>query len=117
MKNNKSPGYDEIYLSTLLEQWDQLGCNGYNWVLRQIYIENRIPEDWYKGIIALIYKKGDRKQCRNYRKITLLCQTFKTYERILVNKTTLEIKVKLAEELHEFRKGRAMTDIILRITN
>jgi hypothetical protein len=54
-------------------------------VLRKISVENRIPEDWYKGIIVSIYKKGDRKQCDNYRGITLLWQTLKIYERIQVN--------------------------------
>jgi hypothetical protein len=28
------------------------------WVLRIIWTENKIPEDWYKGIIIPIYKKG-----------------------------------------------------------
>jgi hypothetical protein len=27
--------------------------------LRRIWTENKIPEDWYKGIIILTYKKGD----------------------------------------------------------
>jgi hypothetical protein len=31
-------------------------------VLRRIWTEGRIPENWYKGIIIPIYKGGDRKQ-------------------------------------------------------
>jgi hypothetical protein len=45
--------------------------------LRRMWTENRIPEDWYKGIIVPIYKMGVRKQCGNYKGIMLLCQTFK----------------------------------------
>jgi hypothetical protein len=56
-------------------------------------------EDWFKGIIVPIYKKGDRKQCGNYKGITKLCQTFKLYDRILANKMIREINRKLAEEL------------------
>jgi hypothetical protein len=40
------------------------GPIGMQWlyqVLRKIRIENRIPEDWCRGIIVPIYKKGDRK--------------------------------------------------------
>jgi hypothetical protein len=54
--------------------------------MREILIENRIPEDWCKGIIVPVYKKGDRKQCVNYKGITLLCQTLRIYGRILVSK-------------------------------
>jgi hypothetical protein len=79
--------------------------------LRKVWIEKRIPEDWYKGIIVPNYK-GDRKQHGNYRGITLLCQTFKIYERIFVNKMRVEIKGKLIEELYAFRKGKVTTDLI-----
>jgi hypothetical protein len=65
------------------------GPLGMEWLyrlMRKIWLENKIPGHWYKGIIVTIYKKGDRKICNNYRGITLLCQTFKIYERILANK-------------------------------
>jgi hypothetical protein len=42
----------------------------------------------------------------------LQCQTFKIYERILVNKITLEIKGKLTEEIYALRQGWATTDLI-----
>jgi hypothetical protein len=35
--------------------------------MRKIWLENKIPGDWYKGIRVPIYKKGDRKICNNYR--------------------------------------------------
>jgi hypothetical protein len=49
-----------------------------------------------------------RNHCTNLQEETqetVLCQTFKIYKRILVNKITLEIKGKLAE-LYAFSKGR-----------
>jgi hypothetical protein len=55
-----------------------------------------------------------RRETGNYRGITLLCQKFRLYEKILVNKITLEIKGKPAE-LHAFRKGRTTTDLIFGI--
>jgi hypothetical protein len=67
--------------------------------MRKIWIEDRIPEDWNKGITVLICKKGDRKQCGNCRGLTLWCQTFRM---------ALEIKGKLAEELYAFRRGEEM---------
>lgn len=41
-----------------------VGPVGTQWlyqVLRKIWIEKRMPEDWYKGIILSIYMKGDMK--------------------------------------------------------
>jgi hypothetical protein len=69
-------------------------CIGF---LRRLWKENKIPEDWYKGIIVPIYKKGDRKQYGNYRRTMLLCQTFKIYKRILTHKVIKEIEEKVAE--------------------
>jgi hypothetical protein len=83
--------------------------------LKKIWIQNRIPQNWYRGIIVPSYKKGDRKQCGNYRGITVLCQTFKIYERTLVNKMILKIKGKLVE-LYTFRNVRVTTDLIFGIT-
>jgi hypothetical protein len=51
------------------------------------------------------------KQCENYRGITMLCQTFKIYNRILANKIMKKIKGKLAE-LYAFRAGRVTADLI-----
>jgi hypothetical protein len=40
-------------------------------LLRRIWAENRMTEDWHKGIIISIYKKVDREQRGIYRDITL----------------------------------------------
>jgi hypothetical protein len=66
MKNNESSGYSELSVDML----KTIGPVGTKWLYQvsaKISTENRIPEDWYKGIIMPIYKKGDRKQHGNYR--------------------------------------------------
>jgi hypothetical protein len=49
-------------------------CFGGNKVLnriyeqvRQIWEDQRIPEEWKEIIIVTIYKKGHRDSCENYR--------------------------------------------------
>jgi hypothetical protein len=44
------------------------------------------PEDWKKAIVISIYKKGDRKDCENYRGISLLNSVYKIYTNIIKNK-------------------------------
>ena len=37
------------------------------------------PRDWQTGVIIPIFKKGGRKQCTNYKKISLLSLPGKVY--------------------------------------
>jgi hypothetical protein len=62
MKNNKSPGCYEL-TTDLIKAGGTIGTQWLYWVLRRIWTENKIPEDWYIGIVIPIYKKGDRKRC------------------------------------------------------
>jgi hypothetical protein len=68
MKSNKSPGYDELSVD-MLKATGPVETEWLYRVLRRIWTKNRIHEDWYKGIIIPINKKGDRKQHGTYRRI------------------------------------------------
>lgn len=52
-------------------------------LLNKIWKERGIPEDWTKGIISPLYKKGDKKGTKNYRGITLVDTAYKIYASIL----------------------------------
>jgi len=45
--------------------------NGIYELVRQIWEEERIPEEWKGTIIVPIHKRGDRDRCENYRGIAL----------------------------------------------
>jgi len=40
-------------------------------LVRQIWEEERIPEEWKETIIVPIHKRGDRVRCENYRGIAM----------------------------------------------
>lgn len=43
----------------------------------------RVPDDWMKEVIVLLYKgKGKRNNCKNYRRISLLSIVSKVCKRI-----------------------------------
>ena len=44
-----------------------------------------LPKDWKDGIIVPVFKKGRRKDCGNYRGISLLSIAEKILARILLN--------------------------------
>ena len=41
------------------------------------------PKDWKKSIYLPIYKKGDKKECGNYRTIALISHASKIFLRII----------------------------------
>lgn len=89
-------------------------------IIGKIWNGEKLSRGWKVGIIYLIHKKGDRKEVKNYRGITLLDTTYKIYAMILKEKLRKEVKrLKLLPETQAgFRKRRSCTDNIfaLKIT-
>ena len=52
----------------------------------QIRETEEIPKEWKDAIIVPVFKKGRRKDCENYRGISLLSIAEKILARILVNR-------------------------------
>jgi len=47
-----------------------------------------MPEEWKESIIVLIYKKGNKRDCSNYRDISILPTTTKIISNILLSRLT-----------------------------
>jgi len=45
-----------------------------------------LPEEWKESIIVPIYKKGDKRDCHNYRGTSLLPTTYKILSNILLSR-------------------------------
>jgi sorting nexin-29 len=67
-------------------------------------------KDWKKASVIPIYKKGDRKDCENYRGISLLNSRYKIYANIIKNKLSRYYGSILGEEKNGFHKGRSYID-------
>jgi len=55
-------------------------------VVRQIWEEERIPEEWKEIIIVPIHKRGDRDRCENYMGIALGNAAYKILSNIILIK-------------------------------
>ncbi|XP_046687955.1 uncharacterized protein LOC124373648 [Homalodisca vitripennis] len=62
MRNNKSPGSDTITAEMLKYGGEEL-LKVIHELISNVWEQERMPEEWKKGLIILIYKKGDRRDC------------------------------------------------------
>ena len=46
----------------------------------KVWEEGHVPQGWKAAYIVIIYKKGDRTECGNYRGISLLSAAGKIFE-------------------------------------
>ncbi|KAJ4434340.1 hypothetical protein ANN_22899 [Periplaneta americana] len=74
------------------------------------------PEEWQEAIIIPIFKKGDRRDCGNYRGISLLNTGYKIYSKIITNRLAVITENILLEEQHGFRKNRSCIDCVFSIS-
>ena len=70
MKSNQAAGPDEI-----LPEFTKNGLTQKQTIYKlimKIWRQEKIPSEWSEEILYPIYKQRDRKQCNNYRGISLL---------------------------------------------
>ncbi|KAJ8392652.1 hypothetical protein AAFF_G00073260 [Aldrovandia affinis] len=109
MKLRKAAGPDDI----LTEMITHLGpvtkqslVNMYNTCLQT----QRIPPIWRKAIIIALLKPGkDPNLSKSYRPISLLCITYKLFERLLLSRLSPQIDAKLIKDQAGFRSGKSYT--------
>lgn len=114
IKRGKAPGHDGIN-PDMLKQIGNKGTKLLHEVIKKAWAEERIPEDWNIGVIIPIYKKGDKKNCGNYRGITLLSTVLKIYERILEKRLRTHIEQHLSTSQSGFRRGCSTQDHVFTI--
>jgi hypothetical protein len=74
LKRYRSPGMD--HLPAKLIGGNTL-CSEIHKLIISIWNEEELPEQQMESIVAHIYKKGDKTDCTNYRRISLLSTTNK----------------------------------------
>ena len=78
---------------------------------------DQIPDDWHRGLIVKILKKGVITECTNWRKINLLSVVSKMFPRIILTRIQQAFENQLRKYQASFGKGRSCTEQIFTLRN
>ncbi len=114
MKTGKAPGIDSITTELLRADIDTTVQ-----ILHQFFTEvwdkEMVPEDWKKGLIIKLAKKGELTNCSNWRGITSVVA--KVMGRVIIKRIAGGVDGKLRSEQAGFRRGRSTTQQIFVLRN
>ena len=79
--------------------------------------DEKTPRKWRKGLIVKLPKKGNLKECKNWRGITLLSVVSKVMGKIVIERIRTGVESKLRKEQAGFRPGRGTTEQIFILRN
>ena len=82
ISNRKSSGCDGIPIE-LLKAGGDASIKILLILFNNVWRTKEWPRDWKKSIYLPIYKKGDKKECGNYRTIALISHVSKIFLRII----------------------------------
>ena len=109
MKQNKAPGNDTLTC-------DIIGLGGNEAITQITKIFNtilknkKIPPEWKEAKVIILHKKGDMRDIKNYRPISLLSHMYKLFTRVLQKRMEIILDANQPREQAGFRKGFATTD-------
>ena len=84
-------------------------------ICQQIWKTQQWPQDWKRPVFIPIPKKGNAKECSNYRTIALISHTSKVLLKILQAKLQQYVNHELPDVQAGFRKDRGTRDQIANI--
>ena len=84
-------------------------------ICQQIWKIQQWPQDWKRSVFIPIPKKGNAKECSNYRTIAVLSHISKIMLKILQARLQQYMNHELPDVLAGFRKGRGTREQIVTI--
>ena len=111
LKYGKATGFDFISTDSLKVCVDNDAMlRSLCFIMNQCLSEGVTPRDWTIARITAVFKKGDRRDWKNYRLISLLSVVGKLFESVLALRLEGVLKTKLSQCQHGFRKGYRCQD-------
>ena len=111
IKDNKTPGVDEVPIELIKAAGDGM-IKEITTLCNLIWETEEWPRDWTSSIFIPIFKKGDARECENYRTIALISHTSKILLKIIHKRMEGTIERELPKNQAGFRKRRGTRDHI-----
>jgi len=109
----KAPGKDGIPPEVIKVGKKTALLHHLHQLLQQCWEEGTVPQEMRDANIVTLYKnKGDRRDCNNYRGISLLSIVGKAFARVVLNRLQLLTERVYPEAQCGFRAGRSTIDMI-----
>ena len=116
LKNNKAAGLYDM----LCEQIQHFGEATLRWLLQMmssILKTQKYLKLWRKSKVIAILKPGkDSTLPKSYRPISLLCHTYKLFERMILNRLNPLIETMIIDQQAGLRPGKSTTGQLLNLT-
>ena len=84
-------------------------------ICQQVWKTQQWPQDWKRSVFIPIPKKGNAKECSNYRTIALISHASKVMLKILQARLQQYVNHEIPDVQAGFRKGRGTRDQIANI--
>ena len=84
-------------------------------ICQQIWKSQQWPQDWQRSVFIPIPKKGNAKECSNYRSIALISHASKVMIKILQARLQQYVNHELPDVQAHCRKGRGTRNQIANI--
>ena len=111
---NKANGGDGIP-AELFQVLKDDAVKGPHSICQHIWKTQQWPQDWKKSVFIPIPKKGNAKECSNYRTTALISHASKVMLKILPARLQQYVNRELPDVQAGFRKGRGTRDQIANI--
>ena len=85
-------------------------------ICQQIWKGQQWPQDWERSVFIPIPKKGNAKECSNYRTVGLISHASKVMLKILQARLQQFVNHELSDVQAGFRKGKGTRDRIANIS-
>lgn len=113
---SKSPGIDAIHPKVLKECCAQIS-NVLSSIFNKTILAGTLPSIWKCAQVTPIFKKGSKKQCGNYRPVSLTVVLCKVLESIIRDSVMLHMESNdlFTEHQHGFRSKRSCVTQLLEV--
>lgn len=116
LKRNKAAGMDEVS-PELLKHGGRVVTQKLVELCNSCWQSETVPDDWRKGLIVKLPKKGNPTDCGNWRGITLLSVPGKVFCSVLLRRLKAAVELRLRENQAGFRQGRSCIEQIFTLRN